>query len=279
MIWFNLLGTTLLGTGKGLSSLVTTSILSYNGYSFDNENIRIKSIGNIDNLDNYTFNTYKTARQDGQGFISWNLDSKSITVTGTLTSGSPSGLQKVIEWFKQALLVPNQELTHRKNDGTQVNTTATVTALTIPRQHYHINFTPYQVTFQTLEPFFYGVNRVINSYLWKSSSFTDKVVSTLGNYKAKPRIIVQLLEWCTDVTTITVGINGNYISATAAANFVDSDIIEFDAEIKDVELNSIGNQLYTGAFWFVNIGTNDIDIAIDGIRAADIYIQRQPTYV
>jgi hypothetical protein len=188
-------------------------------------------------------------------------------------------LQKVIEWFKQALFLPNRELRHRKSDGTQVNTTATVTALSIPRQYYHLNICPYSVTFKTLEPFLYWVSSVIYPFLWKSSSFTEVVSSVVGNYKAKPRIIVQLLAWCQDVTTVTVGINGNYISAQADTNFVSADIVEFDGERKDVELNSIGNQLFTWSFAFIDIGANTFDVFIDGIRSADIYIQWQPTYV
>lgn len=78
------------------------------------------------------------------------------------------------------------------------------------------------------------------------------------------------------VTTVTVSIGSNVISVTGT--FADSDIIDIDCDAKDVLLNSVWEQEYTGTFWTLDIGSNAVEVAIDGVWTADVYFSRLPTY-
>lgn len=277
MFWTSLFWTLLLGTWPGIPTEVYSGLLSYNDYSFETSNIRVKSIENIENLDSYSFTTYKTARRDWEWYVSWNIDRKRITVKGIIKVDTVSELQEAMESMKQKLFVPNSLLWYRKWDGAMVYTNASCTGLVFNRQYFHLTYVPFECVFETLEPFFYSIEQQEASFTGKSATFTDTIDNPVGNYKALPIISVNFISWLSGVTTVSINLNGNVVSATWT--FTDADILTFNCNTKDVALNSVGWQDYTGVFWDLPIWNNDIEVTVNGTRTADIYVLWYGTYV
>jgi len=277
MFWTTLLWTGLLWTWPWLSGFAYLGLFSYNWYSFETDSVRVKNIAGIEDLDRYSFTTYKTAREDGEWYVSRNVDRKKMVITGVLKADSVSELQIAMENMKQALFVPNQEARYRKSDGVMVQTTATCTWLTFNRKHRHLTYVPFTVTLETLKPFFYSSLQQTVSFLSQTVSFVNSVPNAVWNYKAQPIISVNFNTGLSSVTTITITLNGQIVSATGT--FTDSDIVTFDCDRKDVALNSVWEQAYTGSFGDLPIWEANIEVSIDWTRDADIYVLRDWTYV
>lgn len=111
---------------------------------------------------------------------------------------------------------------------------------------WNVTFLPFEVTIETLEPFFYSILQQSHSFLAQTANFTDSVSNLVGNYKAQPIISITFLAGLVGVTTITLILNDKVISITGT--FTDADIVTVNCETKDVALNSVGGQEYTGTF-------------------------------
>lgn len=183
----------MLGSGTYLDSVAYSGLFSYNSYSFEGDSITVSSIDGIDDVLKIRLATFTTAREHGRGFTSWNVDSRTVTIKGKLRASSASELQDLIVGIKRSLMIPNQELLYRMDDGKMVYTTATCTGIRIPREHYHITFVPYEFTFEILDPFFYEVLEQEENFTGKTASFTSSIDNLSGSFKAYPRVHVQFL--------------------------------------------------------------------------------------
>lgn len=269
-------GSYLFGTGIYLDLEAYSGLFSYNGYSFESDNITINAIDGIDDVLKTRLVTFATAREHGRGFTSWNMDSRTVSIKGKLRASSASELQELIIGIKRALMIPNKVLLYRMDNGNMVYTNASCTAIKIPREHYHINFVPYEFTFEVLEPFFYENVEQLASFTGRASSFTSSIDNLSGSFAAYPRVHVQFLSGLSSVTTITLTIGDDVIQTTGT--FANGDIVIFDCKNKDVSKNSTPEQAYTGTFGRLEIGNNTVEVAINGTRAADIYFYRAPTH-
>ena len=266
----------LYGTGKDILASSFNGIFSYNEYNFDSSNITIRNMPDLDDMGAISNQKYKTAREDGLGYVSQNIDSRNITITWTMKAWSASELESIMWDIKRSLYEPNKSLFVRRASGDVRETLASCIVARFDRQHYTIDRVPFTFVFEVIDPFFYGSELSEVSFLWRSNSFKDTVENLVGERKAYPTLRVQLGTWLSDVTTVTAVIWWRTISVTWSFN--DSDIITIDCKKKDVMLNSVWEQEYTGWFGVLEIWSNDIEVAIDWIRDADIYFTRQPTY-
>lgn len=186
-------GTSMFGVGMFLDSEAYSGAFSYNGYDFEQDAITINAIDGIDDIINTRLVTFATAREHGRGFTSWNMDSRPITIKGKLRASSASELQELIVSMKRALMIPNQELWYKMGDGTMVYTIATCDKMRRPRQHYHVTFVPFELTFQVLEPFFYEGEEELASFTGLASTLSSSIDNLVGSYASYPRIHVQFL--------------------------------------------------------------------------------------
>lgn len=276
MFGTSLIGNLLYGTGKDILESAFSGIFSYNGYSFESDNITIGNIPDIDNLGTISNFKYKTARQDGMGYVSQTIDSRTITISGTLKASSGSELIQIMGAMKRSLYEPNKTLFIKRDTGDIWETMASCTVANFDRQHYTIDRVPFTFVFEVIDPFFYWQALQEKSFLAQSNSFTSTVENLVGQRKSYPNIRLQFGTWLSSVTSITVVVGQSTIGITWT--FTDSDIVEIDCKSKDVLLNSVWEQEYTWGFGVLEIGSNDIEIAVDGIWSADIYFERYPTY-
>lgn len=155
MFGTSLIGNLLYGTGKDILESAFSGIFSYNGYSFESDNITIGNIPDIDNLGVISNFKYKTAREDGMGYVSQNIDSRTITISGTLKASSGSELIEIMGAMKRSLYEPNKTLFIKRDTGDIRETMASCTVANFDRQHYTIDRVPFTFVFEVIDPFFY----------------------------------------------------------------------------------------------------------------------------
>lgn len=276
MFGTSLIGSLLYWTGKDILESGFGGIFSYNDYNFESSNITISNMPDLDNLGTVSNQKYKTAREDGMGYISQNIDSRNITISWNIKAWSASELEQVMGEIKRKLYEPNKNLYIKRASGDVWGTMASCIKADFDRQHYTIDWVRFTFVFEVIDPFFYGSVLSEFWFLWRSSSFSSTVENLVWQRKAYPTIRVQFGTWLSSVTTVTVTLWSSVISIVGT--FADSDILTIDCKNKDVLLNSIGEQEYTGGFGVLDIWSNTIEVAIDWIRTADIYFVWYPTY-
>ena len=269
-------GKLLYGTGLGILGTPFNWDLSYNGFNFSDSDICIYNTPDLDNLWEISNAKYKTARQDGMWYIVQTIDTKTLTIEGSIRSSSTEWLENKMGLIKQKLYEPNKSLLIKRASGSIWETTASCVDLTFDRQQYTIDWIQFRVTFEIIDPFFYWQLLSEVSFLWKTASFIDSVENLVGERKAFPTVRVQFGSSISGSTIITLSLNGTTISVPWT--FTDGDIVVIDMKEKDVLVNSIWEQEFTGGFAPLEVGVNQIEVTINGTWEVDVYVWRYPTY-
>lgn len=253
-----------------------TATLQYNEYNFPNDNFRLVSLSGLESVENIRLNSFDIANGNGEGFSSYYFKKKQITVEGVMKADTVEELEAAIVTFKASILRANKNLKYNMEDGTTLITTASCTGLKVDREYYHLTFVPVTITFIVLDPFLYAQSSEETQFLSKSASFSSILDYTTWSVEAEPLIYIYFGTGLVGVTTVALTIGDTTLTVTET--IADNDVLLIDCKGKDVKINDVWGNDYSGTFPNLEIGGNTFALTINGTWTADIYVLWQNTY-
>jgi phage-related protein len=133
------------------------------------------------------------------------------------------------------------------------------------RKGFHITFTPFQLEFLALDPFFHDMDYTAETSENVTSLNFGITVENLGTIHARP-VITVIFEAATSVTAFQFNnlTNGGVMNITHS--FSAGDILVIDAEASTVTIN--GAQVdYDGLFPRLDYGSNNCSLVTTGSAA------------
>jgi len=234
-------------------STITDDII-FKSFWLQNANI-VTSFKDDHNLPNIDLNTYENPVIDGGWVLNRKYTNKDITLRGVLLADTASALQTLIDNFKLKTSEVEWYL-EIKVDWVYRRTKATcVKSDLFDKKHYDITRCPFEITFRTLEPFFYlrSDETVLES--WVTANITVDI-SYNGTAKTYPKFLFAFNSWNTGVTQVAIALNGKTITITDT--FSDWDVMIVNCETKEVLINGVDTD-YSGVFPNLEYWTNIVE--------------------
>jgi len=234
--------------------------VQFDGVSLQNVNRVVRSIQH-DSAPARDIEILPLAREEGGILVSEHYQPKMIQVDGILKASSQSGLETIIDDFKELLSRKNKNLDITYASGTR-RYVAYARNVFINRNFFHLNFAPYTIEF--IVPAGVGKDiastEALDDVSISSYPYSDSVTFS-GS--ATPKPIIKL--------TFGTGWNNAYgikfkntdtdeeCIITRSSGFSSGDFLEIDCENKEVKINDTEIEFYR-VFPSFEIGSNNIEI-------------------
>lgn len=264
--------------GSWSTTLLSSSVadFEYNWYEFWNDTFRLTNLPDFEGANSILFDTYDTALAHGWGLNWYYIKPKRLTIEGVLTCSTSGELETAIDALKYAILQNQQTLTYTKPNWVVLQTIASCTEIDIQRKPYHITFVPVSLQFTILDPFLYETEVNETTDTANTSNFTGTVSVTGWNYEVFPKII---LTYNSASSCTTLSFTMNWSTITVSDTFTAGDIIIIDSKEKEVTINSVAWQDYTGEFATLPLWDTGYSVTSNGTFNLDLVVQRYNTYV
>lgn len=250
-----------------------TDDIIFNWLGLQNLNITA-SFKNDDNLPNIDLNTFQNPIVDGGGVLSRRYTKKDISISWRLKGADGEELNNLIDLFKIKTSAVEGFLDIKINWIYRRVKATVVSSKILDRKHYNITQVPYDITFQTLEPFFY--NREDESKT--DANVTGDFVTEIEYYwtaPSNPRVYFVFTTWG-GTNAMTFDLNNRRLTVNETIN--DGDVLLFDSIEKTVKINGIEVD-YTGTFPQLIYGDNSFQFEINGTPDLDITVLYATNYL
>lgn len=219
----------------------SSDVIVFDGYGLQNANI-ITSTINHDDLLGIELNSFKYPRENGGGVLSKYYRGREIKLEVTIKSDTATNFNTLLDSTKKALRKTEGYLKILVN-GEYRKIKASLSRFDVRREHYHVTYCTVDVTFTTLEAFFYASSKQSYNFQGKTGTFSDEVTNG-GSAESLP-VFYHIFKTTTAVTAVTLTAFGKVLTITN--NFSVNDILIIDSENKTVTKNGVDID-YTGAF-------------------------------
>ena len=242
-------------------------------YSLSNDIIKVNKIS-FDNSHNIQSTTYDRPLSDGWGELNYFLREKTVTMRGRIKSESKEELYREVDRFKRAIVQSEQNLDIKVNGVIRRAKASLMSPESIfDREHYHVTFLPFEITFRALEKF-KETQRDITTITGLTGDFIEEVYN-YWNAKANP-VAVFTFDSASGVNEISMDIGWEII--TISESISAWDILTIDVENKQVLLNSIDTD-YIWTFPQLNVWNNSYNITVNGTSNFSFTIYYFNTYL
>lgn len=239
------------------------------------QNLNIStSFKDDDNLPNIDLSKFQNPIVDGWGVLKRRYTSKQITLRGYLKSEDGELLNNLIDLFKQKTSVVEGYLDIKVNWYYRRTKATVVSSNVFAREHYNINVVPFEIIFETLEPFFY--NRLEETILenWITWNHSTEF-RYFGTAPSQPRVyLVFTTAWGAD--EITFKLNDRELTVQNSIN--NGDILLYDSLTKSVFINWVEVD-YLWAFPQIQYWDNLFEFEVNWTPNYDITILYQTNYL
>ena len=250
-----------------------TDDIIFNWLWLQNSNITT-SFKNDENLPNIDLNKFQNPIIDWGWVLKRRYTSKQITLRGYLKSDDAEELNNLIDLFKQKTSVVEGYLDIKVNWYYRRTKATVVSSNVFARQHFNINVVPYEINFETLEPFFYNKQEETITETWITGNHSTEFRYT-GTAPSQPRVYFIFGE-TTDTDEITFKLNDREL--TVNETITEWDILLYDSLTKSVFINGVEVD-YTGAFPQIQDGDNLFEFTINGSPIFDITFLYSTNYL
>ena len=219
---------------------------------------RVKKM-TVEDVENREISVMGLARQRGGLLLNAELKPKKFTLIGAITGTDQADLDDNIDTFKELITRRSKDLDMTYGSGTR-RYIVTASKINIPREHYHIDYCPFEVEFIAPAGVGYDTTETTETQTGITDLTKNDAITIAGS--APPDVKLTLTFTAENaITSLDFLANGNKITLTAA--FTSTDVVVFDAENMKVTLN--GTEVaYTGIFPEFFIGSNDYLIEAHG---------------
>lgn len=252
-----------------------SSILSYNWYSLKSDTVITSQISWIDDLPDINLATYNIAKSNGMGQNEYTLKKKVVTLVGNIIWTDVSDAEKILIAMKTKVIQHSGELKYVRNDWEILSTTASCSWFIVPREKRSLNVIPFQIEFTILDPFFYSTEVTEQSFVGQTADIVSSLAYEYWGYEVEPVVFITFnTSWW--VTTIDFTLGGATLSINKAMSA--GDVLKIDCKTKDILINDVWGQDYTGVFPKLSVWETPFTIDMNGTFNVDVYFQRRATY-
>lgn len=227
---------------------------------------------NISDTTAVNLSAYDIPQNHGRGFLSYFKRWRTIAMTVYVKWDSESDFISNLDTFRKACYTPEAKLDW-KRDGVIRRIKVNCTSNPQVFQHYNNTFLKLEVTFESLEPFWYKLDKQSTTISSKTASFQEEITNE-GNAQAD--VVAYVLFWSTNTTQVKMKINDYEI--TVDHTFSNNDVLKIDGENKRVYVNETSID-YSGIFPFMGNASNFFTFTINWTFTADVLILNKKNYV
>lgn len=237
--------------------------IEFDGYSLQNSSIISQDIV-IYSSPSRELLPYKVPRNDGGRLNGNYYRDRRIRIKGIIQAASRTLLEQAMDTFKRRMHTPEGNL-DLKQGGEIRRIPATLQnsgEMFAERKGYHITYTPFQLEFLALDPFFHDMDYTAETSENVTSLNFGVTVENLGTIYARP-VVTIIFEAATSVTAIAFNNASNDGAMSITRSFVAGDILVIDAEESTVTVNGVQVD-YDGIFPRLDYGSNNCSIVTTG---------------
>lgn len=227
----------------------SSDLIIFDGFGLQNANIVTSQI-NHDDLLGIELNSFKYPRENGGGVLSKFYRGREIKLVMTIKSDTSSNFNTLLDSVKKNLRKTEGYLDITVN-GEIRRIKATCTRFDTRREHYNVTYCTVDVTFTTLEAFFYASSKQSYNFQGKTGTFSDEITNG-GSAESLP-VFYHIFGATTAVTAVTLTAFSKVL--TISNTFAVNDILIIDSENKTVTKNGVDID-YTGSFPVFPPGSN-----------------------
>lgn len=254
-------------TLSGLYGVLAKASVEFNSYSLFNDNVLLTRLLYEDGPVR-DFNTGKVPRNDGELLIGDYWRRHYIRMEGVLKYSTAEGLENFMDDFKKNISGQNGTLDIRREDGKTRRFKATLVNtenIFSQKRAFHLTFIPFQLVFQTLEPF--GEDPTLISVSDQLVVGLTHKIQTIneGSAEAKPIITVHF--------DAAVGLTNFQLENETTGQIIEANLTISAGDVVAIntqELTFIKNATnidYTGEFLNLATGKNTISLSLTGTSA------------
>lgn len=248
-----------------LATTLTDDII-FNWLWLQNANI-VTSFKNDDNLPAIDLIRYQNPIVDGGGVLRKRYTNKQIVLRWKLKADTEAELNNIIDVFKQKTSVVDWFLDIKTN-WIYRRTKATVVSNNImDRKNFNLTFVPFEITFETLDPFFYNKDAETIT----DTNITGDHLMEFTYYWTAPSQPRVYFVFATGGWTDEMIFELNDRKLTVNHTMLDGDILLFDSVEKTVKINWTEVD-YTWTFPTLIYGDNLFQYTINWSPLLDITI-------
>ena len=257
----------LFGSPAGLPLAVSSSdLIVFNGYGLQNASVITQELVQ-DNAPSRAYNTQKIPRNDGGFVVNDKWDSKNVSIRGVIKKDTNALLEAEMNEMKRKLSIgeANLDIT---TDGVIRRYVATLVngdQMFSRRQGFHISFIPFDLVFETVDPFGKDVDYTAESLFSQTSLTLNGWINNAGTTRARPVFILQF-DAASSVSAISIKNNTRNEEIILTENISTGDYVKFDTENMLVTVNGV-EQDYSGVFPLLDAEGNSYTITITGSSA------------
>lgn len=244
-----------------------TDDIIFNWLWLQNENIST-SFKNDDNLPNIDLNKFQNPVIDWGWVLKRRYTEKQITLKWFLKSTDDQELNNLIDLFKQKTSCVEWYLDIKVNWYYRRTKATVVSNNLFAREHYNINVVPFEITFATLEPFFYNKQ---DETITETGITGDYAIEFNYNWTAPSQPRVYFIFWAGTVDTDTMTFKLNWKQLTVNEAVEDWDILLYDSITKSVTINWVEVD-YVWAFPQIQYGNNLFEFEVNWTPNYDITV-------
>jgi phage-related protein len=237
-----------------------SSSVSFNNHSLQDDNIITEKVFHL-SVPEINQVLEAKSRRNGSLLMSNYFTQRRIRMEGVIKDTSIEALDTRIDLIKSYLVGEEKNLDIGYITGTR-RYIATLSNLTVEREHYNTNWTPFSMEFACAEPFGRDTTNTEISSNGNTTSPFSEVFIIPGTIGACP-VITLTLNTGDNVTAIKVENATTDEYMTITRDYSNSDILEVDCLNMTVKANTVAVD-YLGVFPSFDSGSNTLRITVTG---------------
>jgi len=218
-------------------------------------------------------NTFNNPLKDGVSFVSKYERSKNINMKITVKGDDKDSLISNLDELRKEVYGENVNIDVKFKAWEVRRIKANCVSWPINIEHYNCTFITLDISFETIEPFWYKINNQVLTRTGITANFREEITAET----AKSDLSVYIFFWTLTGTT-SVSLTDQRKTITITETFASNDVLVINGLDRSVKLN--GSEIdYDGEFLEIFPNTNFIDIDIDGSWEADFVFVNRKNYV
>jgi len=239
-----------------------STTITFDSVSLQDANYTVRSARH-DSSSERELDMLSIARDDGSILVAEKYTAKTILVTGIIKSATQAGLETQIDTLKELVSRREKNLDISYAGGTR-RYVAYARNIRVERDHYHINYAPYEIEFVAPKGVGVDINTTASVNAQSADPTYTGTASFVGSARPKPVITLTFGANWVDAWGISfenTDTNEIMVVNRQTAVFASAKVLEIDCENKTVKYDSSTSNLnFYRVFPSFEIGSNNIQI-------------------
>lgn len=231
-------------------------------------------ISRLNFLHKSDINVFNNPIKNGVSFVSKYERVKNISISVRVKWSSKDDMIQALDDLRKAIYRDNINIDIKFKTWEIRRIRANCTSFPVEFAHYNIDFLSLDISFETIDPFFYKINNQVRTRTWITWNFREEITA---EGTATADLTTYIFFWSVTWTT-SFSITGQRKTITVSETFATDDILKINWLDRSVTLNDVEID-YDGEFPEIFPNTNFIDVSWNGTWAASVVFVNRKNYV